>query len=1493
LTGDAIFRSYNLTEFDAELMVSSPRMYLDSTVFHSDTKLEKTGTGNDYSIGSNLFEGNLNIDNISPGTLAMGNTEGDTYEGDVTLNNTGQGHLIIANNSTDNVINGNLIVTEESDDANTYLSNGVNAELLIHGNLDISANGSGASTVVYAPNTGSLKVSGDVTIDNHGSGDNCQVIMANGVESVLEVGGDVDVINQGTNVYRRVFVGNNGSVNIQGTLSIENSASATHSFCHIGNTATSEVTLHDDLFLSVTDLACDGIIFGNTGPVTLKPACDIHISGPYIGGQLTFRNTTMENTTPQNIVLGTDARMTIDRSTWSSGIYAEADRIFSHETSYDGDVTFLKKGSGSDQSRGGNVIHGNLNWLNEGADYLMAGTQIPDSVMGDLLVQSSGEGRTYFAYNSPNNFVSGELQVLTKNNSLGVIVARGENSTLTVGGETLVESTVTTGTNTQILMGTHGDITFNDDLSMLNSASIQSSIITAYHTSSNVTVNGDASIINNGTGDNSFSSLAYLGQAHVTGSLTADNSGTGLTSQVTFADRVQSSLLIDGDCDLINDNSGTTHRIYLANSGDVVLGGELSIQNNSDANNSHVYVANGADASALIHGNVNLGVSQAGCDGIYFGSGMGETTLSPGVLILIPTEFNSGTLMFRNASVPGTNAQDITLTGTGSLLNDRSFWGGSLKATSPRIRSHECHYSSETYFHKTGAGSDLSRGGNFFETNATYRNSGSDYIMTGHSLADSVMGNLDLISEANGITYFATNSADNYVSGNLYMLSTLASRGLRVANANTSSITIDGDVEVKNTTSTAANSLSILGTNGETQVNGNIALWNSTTSANSSIALGYGATSKTTIHGDAKVYNDGNGTSNYIWINRAGNLTMNGDVNIDNICTATNSSIHLNQLGSAQCELNGNIYLDSSAPGSDGVYIGSSGGITSLNPGYAIITNESAFVSGNIYIRNLDQKGTTSSIIDAGDLVAFTSFMCDWEAPLKVSTGRVNIRESLFQSESSFSKNGVGNDACYGGNIFMSTARFFNNATHYLMPSNTFANIYEGDVYYTQNSSGRMYGSYNCESEFKKDIYFSVNNWCKLATAGNGKAIFNGTGDQTIYGLSGTIIPTFHRMEVNKTSGDLIIDQSIYISNLLELRNGIVLSSPTALPIVQNNALVNFTSDDSHVVGPIRKVGDDAFDFPVGNGSLYRPISISAPTSGIAAFEASYFHSDSDAFYEHDDRATDLLSLNNTEYWILDRVATSNAVSVKMSWDSATSSSIPTDLNDMAVCRWNGDKWYNHGNSSYTVTGAGGELWSENTISDFSPFTTGIKEFDIPLPIELLRFSAEKVGTSVKLNWTTSSEINNDYFTIERAKTSGDWEELTTIQAAGNSSIVLDYSTVDTHPFTGTSYYRLKQTDFDGQFEYFDPIAVSFDTELELEALLYPNPARDELHVSGLSGKITGVDLLNSMGQTLRTLAMREGQERLDLNVQELTNGMYFIRVKTATSEKSYPFVKD
>jgi hypothetical protein len=97
-----------------------------------------------------------------------------------------------------------------------------------------------------------------------------------------------------------------------------------------------------------------------------------------------------------------------------------------------------------------------------------------------------------------------------------------------------------------------------------------------------------------------------------------------------------------------------------------------------------------------------------------------------------------------------------------------------------------------------------------------------------------------------------------------------------------------------------------------------------------------------------------------------------------------------------------------------------------------------------------------------------------------------------------------------------------------------------------------------------------------------------------------------------------------------------------------------------------------------------------------------------------------------------------------------------------------------------------------------------------PLPVTLTSFTALQQNNTVAINWTTATEVNNDHFTVERSADGFDYEPIASVKGAGNSVSELNYNTIDDAPTAGTIYYKLTQTDFDGNTKTYGPVAVTF-----------------------------------------------------------------------------------
>lgn len=130
-----------------------------------------------------------------------------------------------------------------------------------------------------------------------------------------------------------------------------------------------------------------------------------------------------------------------------------------------------------------------------------------------------------------------------------------------------------------------------------------------------------------------------------------------------------------------------------------------------------------------------------------------------------------------------------------------------------------------------------------------------------------------------------------------------------------------------------------------------------------------------------------------------------------------------------------------------------------------------------------------------------------------------------------------------------------------------------------------------------------------------------------------------------------------------------------------------------------------------------------------------------------------------------------------------------------------------------------GDLEGPATVDDDNGLVYIIPDDYVPLPIELVSFVVTQNGVGIEVTWVTATEENNDFFTIERTENGVDFEMVNYEQGAGNSSVSLHYSFVDYPPYVGTYYYRLKQTDYNGDFSYSDIVSINYNGADELSGM--------------------------------------------------------------------------
>jgi len=391
---------------------------------------------------------------------------------------------------------------------------------------------------------------------------------------------------------------------------------------------------------------------------------------------------------------------------------------------------------------------------------------------------------------------------------------------------------------------------------------------------------------------------------------------------------------------------------------------------------------------------------------------------------------------------------------------------------------------------------------------------------------------------------------------------------------------------------------------------------------------------------------------------------------------------------------------------------------------------------------------------------------------------------------------------------------------------------------------------------------------------------YNGSSGQA----SGNGLPsTVNNLTLNNASG-LSLSSSTTISGTLTLTSGNV-------SLADNNLIM---ADGATLSGN----SGSAFVFTDGSGA-FKWLACAAST----AYTFPVGHTNSSAGYTplvltfntgHTTDDFSVLAINSiTDDGSRSGSAFTSTV-VKTMWNISETSSGGTDVD--LLFQWNGTDeatsfnrsschMAHYSNSSWSTVGsnanAGGSdpytFSYSNYTGTFSPF--GIEGAGGPLPITLVYFKATRHGENNIITWATASEDDNNFFTIERGLDGKTFETIATINGAGNSSRIIDYSYTDASAPTATNYYRLKQTDFDGKSSY-SPIVFTHCEPIQ-SLKIYPVPVSDRINIDLNSPmNFDGLlQIINESGQSVleKVILLESGPNHFEIETMELPAGLYLM----------------
>ena len=377
----------------------------------------------------------------------------------------------------------------------------------------------------------------------------------------------------------------------------------------------------------------------------------------------------------------------------------------------------------------------------------------------------------------------------------------------------------------------------------------------------------------------------------------------------------------------------------------------------------------------------------------------------------------------------------------------------------------------------------------------------------------------------------------------------------------------------------------------------------------------------------------------------------------------------------------------------------------------------------------------------------------------------------------------------------------------------------------------------------------------------------------------------YSNVEVNNSAG-LTLNTPVFITNALLLTDGIINTSASNLLVLTDGAIASTGSASSFVDGPMRKIGNDNFVFPVGDGNVWARIGIASLTN-TNFFTAEYVH----APYGDVTNVGTMNNVSHIEYWNLDHDFGSSSADVSLYFEDAGRSGV-NDMTDLVVAHYTGGAWEDLNKTSYT-----GWSITTNGVSSFSPFTFGSNSpFVDPLPVALLAFNGKVTANGNLLTWQTASELNNKGFYIERSNNGLEWKEISFVEGYGTSHEMREYEFLDKNANYGLIYYRLRQVDYDGTHEMSHTISLESKDNIEL-LNIYPIPTSEKLTIdyySKVDDKIE-IEVFDVLGKPVLSARQRvsEGMNSLTLSISDLDKGFYVLKLVNRGIEQTQRIVKD
>ncbi len=416
------------------------------------------------------------------------------------------------------------------------------------------------------------------------------------------------------------------------------------------------------------------------------------------------------------------------------------------------------------------------------------------------------------------------------------------------------------------------------------------------------------------------------------------------------------------------------------------------------------------------------------------------------------------------------------------------------------------------------------------------------------------------------------------------------------------------------------------------------------------------------------------------------------------------------------------------------------------------------------------------------------------------------------------------------------------------------------------------------------------------ATLNASTALMYFTGAGNTHLLNGsTSTQSLYKLEIDDPSGTLLLQKPVTVTNELQLTNGNIETTSINSLMLTNSTTITGGSSLSYIDGSLthEAIGNTLSKvFPIGKAADYRPVTlnINATSSPTSNYTAELFNASAHLLAYT--IPADIDRVSSIHYWNINQSNPTNFTNATATLTYGSNDEV-TDASSLRMVKDNGaGAWTNIG------SGGSGEPSGSITSTPFTSFSTftlaTIPGSSNPLPIVLVSFVGKIVKDQVVLNWITASELNNDYFTVEKSKDGVEFEEVQRITGAGSTNEISKYEAIDYDPYPGISYYRLLQTDYDGKFEYSELLLISFEGNFSFSA--FPTVITTSLQVrfKGARNDELTLSLQDMTGRIFmnRTIVLENGSKTLQFDdFERYPAGLYIMKCANSTLSMTQPVI--